>query len=151
MFYNEEINDLEKKLNTSHEGLSNSEVLKRLQKYGKNELPKKKKDSVIKIFFSEFKDPIIILLIFAIIASLVVGEVIDALAILFIIIVDIIMETYQESKANNTAEALAKLVTEKTKVIRNGKVVQVESTDIVVGDLIVLESGDKISAELRII
>ncbi len=151
MFYNKKIEELEKKLNTSHDGLSEQEVLKRLQQYGKNELPKKKKDSVIKIFFNEFKDPIIILLIFAILASLVVGEVIDALAILFIILVDIIMGTYQENKANNTAEALAKLVTEKTKVIRNGKIVQVESTEITVGDLVVLESGDKISADLRII
>ena len=151
MFYNKKISDVEKELNTSLDGLTEVEAKKRINKYGKNELPKKKKDSVVKIFFNEFKDPIIILLLFAILASLVVGEVIDALAILFIILVDIIMGTYQENKANTTAEALAKLVTEKTKVIRDGKVIEVESTELTIGDLVVLESGNKISADLRII
>ena len=151
MFYNKNIEEIFNELETGTNGLTKEEVEKRKQLYGKNELPKKKKDSVIKIFFNEFKDPIIILLIVAIIASFIVGEVIDAIAILFIILVDIIMGTYQENKANNTAEALASLVTVKTKVIRNGKIEQIESTDLTIGDYVLLESGDKISADLRIV
>ena len=151
MFYNKNIEEIFKELETSSNGLTKEEVEKRKQTYGKNELPKKKKDSVIKIFFNEFKDPIIILLIVAIVASFIVGEVIDAIAILFIILVDIIMGTYQENKANNTAEALASLVTVKTKVIRNGKLEEIESSDLTIGDYVLLESGDKISADLRII
>ncbi|MBQ7140241.1 MAG: HAD-IC family P-type ATPase [Bacilli bacterium] len=151
MFYNKEIEKIEKELKTSYDGLTDSEVKKRIEKYGKNILPKKKKDSVIKIFFREFKDPIIILLLFAIVASLIVGEVVDALAIFFIVIVDIIMGTYQENKANNTAEALEKLVKVKTKVVRNGKVVEIDSSDLTIGDFVLLESGDKISADLRIV
>ena len=139
------------KLKTDENGLTHKEANQRLEKYGKNQLPKKKKDSVLKIFLSEFKDPIIILLLFAIIASFVVGEVIDALAILFIILIDIVMGTYQENKANNTAEALESLVTVKTRVIRNGKVEEIESKDLTIGDYVMLESGDKISADLRII
>ena len=151
MYYNKNIEEIFNELETSTNGLTQEEVEKRKRLYGKNELPKKKKDSVIKIFFNEFKDPIIILLIVAIIASFVVGEVIDAIAILFIILVDIIMGTYQENKANNTAEALASLVTVKTKVIRNDKIEEIESSDLTIGDYVLLESGDKISADLRII
>ncbi len=151
MFYNKKIEDLEKELNTSSKGLSSAEANKRIKKYGKNTLPKKKKDSVIKIFFNEFKDPIIILLLFAILASLIVGEVIDAVAIIAIVLIDIIMGTYQENKANNTAEALEKLVTVKTRVVRNDKVIVIDSTELTIGDYVLLESGDKISADLRIV
>jgi len=149
--YNKNIDEIFQKLNTSTDGLTTIEANKRLKEYGKNALPKKKKDSVLKIFLNEFKDPIIILLLFAILASFIVGEVIDAVAILFIILIDIIMGTYQENKANNTAEALESLVTVKTKVIRNGVLETIDSKDLTIGDYVMLESGDKISADLRII
>lgn len=151
MFYNKSVEEIEKELNTSIEGLTIREVDKRIKEYGKNSLPKKKKDGVIKIFFSEFKDPIIILLLFAICASLIAGEVIDAIAIVAIVLIDIIMGTYQENKANNTAEALEKLVTVKVKVVRNGEVEKIDSEDLTVGDYVLLESGDKISADMRIV
>ena len=151
MFYNKKIDDLLKELESRKEGLKESEVRKRQEKYGKNILPKKKKDSVIKIFFNEFKDPMVILLLVAIIASFIAGETIDAIAILFIVLVDIIMGTYQENKANNTAEALEKLVTVKTKVIRNNEKISIDSTELTIGDIVILESGDKISADLRIL
>ena len=151
MFYNKDIETIEKELKTSLDGLTDKEVKERIKKYGKNTLPKKKKDSIVKIFLSEFKDPIILLLIVAITASFIVGEIVDAIAIIFIVLIDIIMGTYQENKANNTAEALASLVKEKTKVVRNGDVVEIDSTELTVGDYVLLESGDKISADLRII
>ena len=75
---------------------------KRLEKNGPNSLPEQKKESVFSIFISEFKDPMILLLLIAIIASLIAGETIDAIAIIFIVLVDVIMGTYQENKANNT-------------------------------------------------
>jgi len=151
MFYNKDIEDIEKELKTSSNGLTATEAKKRIKEYGRNTLPKKKKDSVLKIFFNEFKDPIVILLLFAIIASLIANEVIDAVAIFLIVLIDIIMGTYQENKANNTAEALAKLVTVKTRVVRDGKVVSIDSTNLTIGDYVLLESGDKISADLRIV
>ena len=73
MFYNKSIKEIEKELNTKNTGLTTIEVTKRIKKYGKNTLPKKKKDSVLKIFFNEFKNPIIILLMFAVLASLFVN------------------------------------------------------------------------------
>ena len=139
------------KLEVTDKGLNTSEVKKRIEKYGKNTLPKQKKDSVLKIFFSEFKDPIVLLLLVAIIASFAVGEVIDAIAIIFIVLVDVLMGTYQENKANNIADALSKLVTVKSKVIRNNEIVYIDSEDLTIGDVVLLESGDKISADLRLI
>lgn len=151
MYYNKDIKDIEKELNTNIDGLSDGKVVERIKKYGKNKLPKKKKDSVLKIFFSEFKNSMVILLLFTVVASLLAEELVDALAIFFIILIDVLMGTYQENKANNTAEALEMLVKVKTKVIRNGKVIKIDSEDLTIGDYVVLESGDKISADLRIV
>jgi len=151
MYYNKDIKIIEKELNTSCDGLTSAQAKDRIIKYGKNKLPKNKKESVIEIFFSEFKDPIVLLLLFTVIASFVANEIIDGFAILFIILIDVIMGTYQENKANNTAEALENLVKVKTKVIRDGKLIKIDSEELTIGDLVVLESGDKISADLRII
>ena len=150
-WYSKEIEDVYKILKIDDNGLTSEEANKRLEKYGRNELPKQKKDSVLKIFLNEFKDPIVLLLIVAIIASFAVGEVIDAIAIIFIVLVDVVMGTYQENKANNIADALSKLVTVKSKVLRNGEITSVDSEELILGDIVLLESGDKISADLRLI
>jgi len=150
-YYSMSIDEIFKKFQTSENGLSSREAEKRIDKNGKNELPRKKPDSVLKIFINELVDPIVLLLIVAIIASLMVGEVIDAVAIVFIISVDLIMGTFQEKKASNTAEALSNLVREKVKVARNGKEILIDSTELTLGDYVYLESGDKIAADLRII
>lgn len=109
MYYNKDINEIEKELQTSNEGLTKEEAAIRQEKYGKNLLPKKESDSIVKIFFNEFKDPMVILLLVAIIASLIAGETIDAIAIFVIVLIDAIMGAYQENKANHTAEALQSL------------------------------------------
>ena len=150
-YYSMKIEEIFQKFHTSLDGLTSVEADRRLEKYGKNALPHKKSDSFLKIFISELLDPIIMLLVIAILASLSVGEFVDAIAITFIITIDLIMGTVQEKKANNTADALSKLVKESVKVQRNGKEVMIDSTELVVGDLVYLESGDKISADLRII
>jgi len=151
MYYNKNIEDIEKELNTNSNGLTSEEVEKRIEKYGRNVLPKKKKDSILKIFFNEFKDPIVILLLFAVIASFIAGETIDAIAIILIVLIDVIMATYQENKANNTAEALIDLIKVKTRVMRNGEIVELDSDELTVGDYVILESGDKISADMRVV
>ena len=151
MYYGKSVETIENELKTTRNGLSSVEASARLKKYGKNTLPKKKKDSIFKIFFREFKDPMIILLVVAIVASLIAGEIVDSIAILFIVLIDIIMGTYQENKANNTAEALAKLVTAKTKVIRDNKIISINAENLTIGDLVLLESGDKVSADMRLI
>lgn len=150
-FYTMSNDEIFKRFQTNENGLSSREAQRRLEKNGKNELPRKKPDSILKIFITELLDPIVLLLIVAIIASLIVGEAIDAIAIAFIITVDLVMGTFQEKKASNTAEALSNLVREKVKVSRDGKEVLVDSTELTIGDYVYLESGDKIAADLRII
>ena len=151
MFYKKETEEVLQELHTSENGLNNNEVQKRKEKYGKNELPKKKRETVWHIFFNEFKDPIVILLMVAILASFIVGEVMDAVAILFIVLLDACMGTYQENKANKTAEALANLVKTKVAVIRNGKTNSVDAEEVTIGDIVLLESGDKVSADIRLL
>lgn len=150
-YYEKDIKDIEAELKTSNSGLSSTEASARRRKYGPNTLPKKKKDSIIKIFFHEFADPIVLLLVVAIIVSLIVGEIIDAIAILLIVLVDAIIGTYQENKANNTADALSKLVKDEAHVIRDGKECSISVEQLTIGDLVLLESGDKIGADMRII
>lgn len=151
MFYNKSIRETEQILQTSNQGLTNAEVKNRQKRYGKNLLPRKKSDSILKIFLNEFKDPMILLLLAALLASFLAGETIDALAIAFIILIDAFIGTYQENKANNTAAALHNLVTTQTKVIRDGQIIEINAEDLTIGDVVILESGDKISADLRII
>lgn len=143
--------ELFESLSTSKEGLTAKECQKRQIKYGKNILPKKKKESIIKIFIKELLNPIELLLLVAVIASFLAGESIEAIAIISIVLVDVLMGTIQENKANNTAEALSKLVTVKNKVLRDGEEKIIDSAELVIGDFVFLESGDKISADLRII
>ena len=143
--------ELYKEFDCSHKGLTTEEANRRNKKYGLNVLPKKKKDSIIKIFFTSMIDPIILLLIVAIISSVIVGEIVDAIAIFCIILIDLIMETYQENKALKTAESLSNLVKERVKVLRDNFETLIDSSNLTVGDIIFLESGDKISCDARII
>ena len=149
--HNKKIEDIYKELNSSKEGLSSKEALLRIKKYGLNTLPKKKSDSFIKIFFKGILDPIVLLLVVTIVFSLIVGEVFDAIAIGFIIIVDLFLGAFQEWKAEKNADSLSNIIKVNANVIRDGKEVIIDSHNLVVGDVIVLDSGDKISADARII
>lgn len=138
-------------LKSSESGLDEKEVKLRQEKYGKNELPKGKTPSLIKIFIEQLLDPIVLLLVVAMIFSIIIKENIDAIAIAFIILVDLILGTFQEWKANKNVEALTKLIEIRTKTIRSGKEIEVYSSNLVPGDIVLLSSGDKISADLRLI
>ena len=143
--------ELINELNSSYDGLNSSEVKKRLEKNGKNALPKQKKKSIISLFFSQFKNAITLIMVATALFSLMVNEVVDAIAIVFIILIDVIMGTVEERKAEKTAEALTDMIKVKTKVNRNSKEELIDAEDLVVGDIIFLESGDKVSADARIL
>lgn len=132
-------------------GLTDNEVKKRLVMYGKNILPKEKKDSIYKIFFSQFANAITLILVFTCIFSFMINEIVDGIAIVLIIMIDVIMGTIQEYKAKKSAESLSNMIKVNTKVLRNGREKIVDSEDLVVGDVFYLESGDKVSADARII
>ena len=150
-YYTKEIEEVMKEFQTSEDGLTSEQAKELLVKNGKNELPKPKQDSIIKLFFDQFKNPIELILVVTVILSFVAGETIDAIALIFIIMVDVLMGTYQEWKARKDAESLINMIKSTTRVMRDGKEIEIESSELVVGDLILLESGDKISADARII
>ncbi len=151
MFCKQTILEVERNLDTSENGLNEVEVLRRQQKYGKNILVKKKRNGILKIFINELKDPMIILLSMAILASIIAGEFIDALMVAIIILVDAAMGTYQENRANDTAESLEELVKDEVTVIRDGKKEIIAAEELVIGDYVLLESGDKIGADMRLV
>lgn len=145
------IKEILESFKTSKSGLTSNEATKRLKEYGYNELPKEKVKPLYKVFLGSFKDPIIYVLIVCAILSFVVNEVLDGLAILFIILIDAVVSTIQEYKASKNSEALKNLIKVNSKVLRNGKQIEIDSSLIVPGDILILESGNKISADARII
>ncbi len=150
-YYELEALEVLKKLKTSLNGLSQREVLKRREKYGKNELPKKKQDSIIKIFFKGFLAPIILILLGTIIFSFFTQEYLDMYVVIAIILIDLILGTIQEYSAIKRALSLENIIKVKCKVVREGKEYIIDSSELVIGDIVYLESGNKISADLRII
>lgn len=150
-YYNIKTEEVIKELNSSENGLTKTKAKQLLDKYGKNELPKKKTESILELFLGQFKNPIELILVLTVILSFVAGETIDAIALIVIIMVDVLMGTYQEWKARKDAESLINMIKVTTRVIRDGEEKEIESSELVVGDIILLESGDKISADARII
>ncbi|WP_040683926.1 calcium-translocating P-type ATPase, SERCA-type [Thermobrachium celere] len=137
------------KLDTT--GLTSQEAKKRLNKFGRNEINTTKKISKIKILLSQFNDFIVWVLIAATIISGIMGEKADAITIIAIIILDAILGFIQEYRTEKSLEALKKLSAPTAKVIRDGKQIIIDAGEIVIGDLIELESGDRVPADALII
>ena len=152
--YKYKINEVEKKLNTNiNKGLSSVEAANRLVDNGKNELTEKKKQSMLIKFFLEFKDVLIIILMIAAVVSLIIDprEWVESLIIFIVIIINAILGIFQENKAEKSLEALKKMSSPMCKVLRDEKVIQIETINLVVGDIIMVEAGDFIPADARII
>ena len=132
-------------------GLSSSEAKSRLEKNGLNKLQGKKKKSLLQLFFSQINDVMIYILLIAAIISAIVGEISDAIIILIVIFVNAIIGVIQESKAEKALEALKSMSTPKALVRRDGNVIEIPSEEVVVGDIIVIDAGRYIPADLRLI
>ena len=156
-WFNKSIKEVEKELETDVEkGLSSTKVEENKQKFGLNELKEKKKDSIFKKFIAQFKDFSIIVLIIAAIVSGIVGVaegegITDTVIILIVVLLNAVIGVVQESKAEKSLEALKKLSAHTSKVIRDGKVQVIPARELVPGDVVVIETGDYVSADLRII
>lgn len=156
-FYQRNKEEVLQELETSEKGLSAAEAKRRLERDGKNELKSGKKRGFFRRFFSQFCDVLIIILIASALISVIAAiiekdpsEYIDAGIILFVIFVNAIIGTIQEGNANNAMERLRSITKPRAKVMRGGKVIKVRTEDIVVGDIVVIEAGDCIPADLRI-
>ena len=156
-WFNKSIKEVEKELETDVEkGLSSAKAEENKQKYGLNELQEKKKDSIFKKFIAQFKDFSIIILIVAAIVSGIVGiaegeGITDTVIILIVVLLNAVIGVIQESKAEKSLEALKKLSAHASKVIRDGKVQVIPARELVPGDVVVIETGDYVSADLRIV
>ena len=154
--YLESADDVISSLSSSPSGLSDSEASKRLSEYGRNKLEEKKKDGIIKQFLSKLADPMLIILMIAAVLSVITStasgetEWSDAIIILVVVLINAVLGVVQESKAEKAIEALQNMSKAKSKVRRNGKIITIESEELVPGDIIELEAGDSVPADARI-
>lgn len=147
-----EIDQVIKELNTDpYNGLTQHEVIRKLEEYGYNELKKEEKVSPLRLFFNQFKNILIIILIIAIALSAFIGEVRDALIIAIIVFFCTILGFVQEYRAERALESLKKMLAPMITVLREGQEKEVPSKELVPGDILLLEAGDKIPSDARLI
>src|SRR4030043_1832484 len=134
-----------------HGGLTDAEVKRRLDQYGYNELKKEDKISPFILFINQFKNILIIILLVAIVLSALVGEVVDAVIIAVIVVFCAVLGFIQEYRAERALEALKKMLSPTITALRGGKEEEVPSKELVPGDILLLEAGDKIPAAARLV
>jgi len=149
-YHSKDIKEIFQELKTSEKGLSSENSKERLTKFGLNEIAQKKKKSKILIFLKQFNSPLIYILFIAMIISFVFNHLVDAYVILVVILINAIIGFVQERKAERAIDALKKLIVAYAKVYRNGEVIKVPSKELVLGDIIFLEEGDKVPADARL-
>ena len=130
--WNKTTEEILEKTNSNIDGISQKTAEQRLLINGKNKIPKGKKKTIIEMFFQQFKSPIILILIVAAIFSIIIKSYADAIFILIVIIVNAIIGTTQEWNSEKSTEKLQEMIKMKTRVIRDGNVVEINSEDVVV-------------------
>ncbi|MGE7770423.1 cation-translocating P-type ATPase [Viridibacillus arvi] len=138
-------------LDVTKDGLSDYDVQKRQEEYGYNELVAGKRTSTMAVFFGQFKDLLVIILMIAAVISYLLGEVGSTIVILIVVILNAILGTVQHVKAEKSLENLKELTSPVAKVMRDNQIIEIDSEDIVVGDLLYLETGDYVSADGRLL
>ncbi|AKB72180.1 calcium-transporting P-type ATPase, PMR1-type [Methanosarcina mazei] len=151
MYHDEAADAVLKTLDTSETGLSSGEAENRLEKYGKNELKEEEKTSAVKLFLSQFKSFLILILIVAALFSAFLGELVDALVILFTVFLAGVLGFVQEYRAEESIKLLKSLTSPEALVVRDGKEVKVPSSLLVPGDILILQAGDRIPADARLL
>lgn len=143
--------DLMTDLETSIKGLNSSESEKRLETYGLNEIAKKDKKSGVIILLEQFTNPLVIVLMIASIIAFFLGEQADAIIIVVIVTINSVLGFVQEFRAEKTVRALRKLIAQKAKVLRNGEKIEIENKFLVPGDIVYLNIGDIVPADIRLL
>ena len=152
-WYSLSVKDVEKELSTNvDKGLNADEISKRKEQYGSNEITSKNGKPLWKMIVEQFTDfMIIVLIIAAVVSAIASGEVVDSAIILLIVVVNAIIGVVQEVKAQKSLDSLKQLSAPHCKVVRDGKVETIESRDLVPGDIVILDTGDYVRADLRLV
>ncbi|MEG2015845.1 MAG: cation-translocating P-type ATPase [Oscillospiraceae bacterium] len=155
-FYSKDSNSVLKELSSSFDGLTSNEAKVRTEKYGENKLAEGKKITLAQRFLEQLKDPMTIILLVAAVVSGITAfyadeSFADVIIIMIVVIINAVLGVYQESKAEKAIEALQEMTAATCKVIRDGKQVTLRSSELVPGDVVVLEAGDAIPADGRIL
>jgi P-type Ca2+ transporter type 2C len=150
-WYNLPIEDVFRELKSGHSGLEKAEVERRLKEHGPNELERSKKAHPIIQFLRQFLSPLVYILLAAAIVEFAVGKYLDASVIMAVLLFMATIGFIQEGRAEKAMEALLQMAAPKTKLKRSGKTIEIKTSEIVPGDILVLESGDKVPADARLI
>lgn len=150
-FFSLTVEETLRKLHSSTNGLSSKEVLTRREKDGANVLEAKKHSTLLEKFVAQFKDLMIIILMIAALISMLAGEVSDSIIIFIVVFLNAVFGVFQETKAENAIDSLKEMTTPFSRVKRDGIISQIKSTELVSGDIILLEAGDIVPADARII
>lgn len=152
MWFSKSKDDITKELNVNPStGLTTQEAKARLEKYGLNKLKGKPKKSLISLFFAQLKDMLIYVLLAAAVITIFIGEYVDSIIILLVVLINAVIGVVQEAKAEKAVEALQKMTTPKSLVRRDGEVKEINSEEVVPGDIIILDAGRFIPADLRLL
>ena len=146
-----DIEEAERALKTSREGLSSEEAQRRLQEFGYNELVERERVTLLEIFFNQFKDIFVIMLLIATVISFLIGEIVDASTIAVIVILNSVVGFVQEYRSEKAMEAMKKLTAPKARVLRYGEERIIPAREVVPGDIAMLEEGDRIPADGRLV
>ena len=139
------------RLKASRLGLSHDEAAVRLQRYGPNALPKKKPPGILEVFANQFKSPLIYVLVAAALVSLLIEEYSDSIFIGAVLLLNAVIGTIQEYSAQRSADALQKMMTTRVRVLRESEAYEIDSEAVVPGDIVMLESGERVPADMRIL
>ncbi len=151
-YFNQSVSETAQELQVDlSTGLSGQEAAKRSQTYGPNRLEGGKEKSLLEMALEQLKDFLVIILIVAAVISIFLGESLEGIAILAIVVLNTILGVYQENKASNALKALKEMASPHAKVLRDGHVTEIASHDVVPGDVVILDAGDYIPADLRLI
>ena len=150
-WYQSQKDEILKEFRATKDGLSNEEAQKRLEEYGENALQEGKQKSVLQVFLGQFMDLLVIILIIAAVISLFSDNIESTVVIFVVIILNAVLGTVQHCKAQKSLESLKSLSSPSAKVMRNGAKIEIDSKDVVPGDIVLLEAGDMIVADGRIL
>lgn len=150
-YYLQTKDEVLKEFKTGNDGLSTKQAEENLAKYGKNALVEGKKKTAFQVFLEQFKDLMVIILIIAAVISAFTGDLESTLVIIAVLILNAILGTVQHVKAEKSLESLKSLSSPSAKVLRNGEKIEIDSKDVVPGDIMLLEAGDMVTADGRIL